>query len=47
MALTEAVPAAYLDALIAEALEQMATGWTGDDIVACLEHNLAWIEAQR
>jgi len=47
MALTEAAVAAYLDALYAQALEQMGAGWTGDEIVACLEDNLAWIEAQR
>ena len=40
----------YLDELIAQALDQMAAGWTGDEVVACLDANLtylAWIEAQR
>ncbi len=46
-ALTEADAAAFLRALYAEALEQMGAGWTGDEIVTCLEDNLAWIEAQR
>lgn len=45
MALTEALYA-DLEALIADALEQMGAGWTGDEIVTCLEDNLAWIEAQ-
>lgn len=46
-ALTEAAVAAYLRALYAEALRQMAAGWTGADVAGCLADNLAWIEAQR
>jgi len=49
MALTDALYA-DLQALIAQALEQMGAGWTGAEIVACLDANLtylAWIEAQR
>lgn len=46
-ALTEAEATAYVKALYAEALEQMGAGWLPDEIVTCLEDNLAWIEAQR